>query len=90
MHLCDNRECVNPAHLRLGKQSDNVKDMDEKGRRKHNPNLGEKHHNSRFTEEQVRYIRSSEKTNAELGREFKCARQVIGFIRRRIVWKHLE
>lgn len=32
MHVCDNRQCCNPGHLRLGTQADNVLDMRRKGR----------------------------------------------------------
>jgi hypothetical protein len=32
-HTCDNRKCINPLHLKIGIAKDNVKDVDERGRR---------------------------------------------------------
>lgn len=88
MHTCDNRLCCNPAHLRLGTQADNVRDMDKKGRRVSKPPRGEKHHNSKLTDSIVREIRSSNLSNAEWARRLGVTRQAIRSARR-VGWKHV-
>lgn len=42
LHICDNPPCVNPKHLRLGTQAENIKDRDDKQRgRKFKRNLNQ-------------------------------------------------
>jgi len=60
LHRCDNPKCVNPDHLFLGTQKDNLHDMLAKGR-----DVG----NRRLTREQVNQIRFLAKTGIYLQRE---------------------
>lgn len=57
-HHCDNRKCVNPAHLFLGTPKDNTDDMRRKGREENPPvHVGESHPRAIITAEDVREIR---------------------------------
>lgn len=52
-HSCDNKKCVNPAHLFKGTRKDNLHDMITKGRKP----IAEDHANSKLSNEQVIQIR---------------------------------
>jgi HNH endonuclease len=75
-HRCDNRRCVNPAHLFLGTQKDNMDDMTAKGRQgmrgRGNHARGDAHGRARLTSEKVLWLREQHKAGrlfAELARE---------------------
>lgn len=56
-HKCDNPNCVNPDHLFLGTQLDNVRDMHTKGRAKYKVHRGEKHGMAILSEKDVADIK---------------------------------
>lgn len=88
LHKCDNPCCINPEHLFLGTQADNVRDMVEK---KRGVNLcGEKHGMSKLYPELVRYIRTSPLSEKELGKQLKISPSAIGNARRGVTWKHIQ
>jgi len=87
-HSCDNPGCVNPDHLFLGVDLDNVRDMHEKGRAR--VAFGESHCRAKITENDVRFIRSSGLSNKDLSNMFGVTTQAIGKIKHRKRWKHVK
>lgn len=65
-HTCDRPNCVNPKHLVLGTHVDNMRDMDERGRRVSNPVRGERHHNAKLTRAHVERARYAHKLGASI------------------------
>lgn len=57
LHRCDIRNCVNPDHLFLGTQNENIKDMDSKGRRKSSPKSAEENPMSKLNRNLVKEMR---------------------------------
>lgn len=84
MHKCDNPLCVNPEHLMLGSQKDNIDDMNKKSRGSITglaPKTGTKHHNHVLTEEQIAVIVCSTKTNGDLAKEYNVSKHTIKRVR---------
>lgn len=78
MHLCDNPRCVNPAHLSIGTQLDNVRDQIARGRSRRC--TGSSHALSTLTADDVATIRrrsAGGEMRVTLAREFKVSATTI-------------
>lgn len=80
-HQCDNPSCVNPDHLFLGTNADNVRDCVNKGRQV-DPS-GEKNGRSKLKEEDTRIIRmmcAKGVHQADIAKEFGVSQPTISAI----------
>ncbi len=87
-HDCNNTKCVNPGHLYLGTQQDNIAQMVREGRQAR----GEKKKDCKLTTEQVREIKYSLKngtSNKVLALTYKVDPSTISHIKGGRKWKHV-
>jgi len=105
-HKCDNPPCVNPAHIFIGTQVDNMQDCKSKGRMHFPTNKeldsmrakiihfkGIEVWNHKLDTEQVRQVITSPQfhgINRHFSRMFGVSEQVISGIRKGHRWKHIE
>jgi hypothetical protein len=90
LHACDVRHCVNPKHLWLGTQLDNIRDMHKKGRQANV--IGENHPKAVLTENNVRYIRSLPSKRGlvlALSKKFGVGESAIDQVRCGKNWSHV-
>lgn len=76
LHSCDNPPCVNPAHLSIGTQADNVRDAIDKGHYR-----GARNGQAKLTADQAAYIRRSTARGVDLARRFGVHDSTISNIR---------
>lgn len=90
LHRCDNPPCVNPDHLFLGTQVENLRDMVSKGRAVYfsdkgkgvpkGTRIGSKNPNSLLTEElvfELRHVHASGMTFSEMSEKFKISKTTL-------------
>jgi len=83
LHKCDNRRCCNPNHLFLGTHKDNMRDALKKGRLCGSGVGGKR----RFSESEIREIRSNGKSTYFTARLFKAHTKTIREIRKNVNYK---
>lgn len=87
-HKCDVPACVNPSHLVIGTQFDNIQDRVLRGR---NGDIkGIRHPNSTLTEKDVLWIRSLRNPDIQkIAKQYDVSYQAIQKVIDRITWKHI-
>jgi hypothetical protein len=86
-HTCDVRACVNPDHLFLGTNTENMNDKMAKGR--HRTINGENHYRAILTEEQARAILLDPRPHTQIANSYNVARTTISSLKARHSWPEL-
>lgn len=80
LHTCDVPSCCNPDHLRIGTQSDNMLDMQTKGR----------HPTRKLSDSDVREILESDASGYSLAKKYGVSKEIIYRIRKGEIYVRLR
>lgn len=86
MHLCDVPCCVNPAHLRLGTRTDNMRDAVVKGRMVR----GSAHGRAKLTDLQALNILKDNRPQKVVASEYNVSQTTVSEIKSGRKWAHLQ
>lgn len=99
LHRCDNPGCVNPAHLFLGTQVENMADCAAKGRSAkpskafidsaRRNKAGEANTHRKLTATAVLLLRRGYMTDADAAAAYGVTTEAISQARRGVTWKHI-
>jgi hypothetical protein len=87
IHSCDNRKCINPKHLSLGTNADNMQDKADRGRSA--DRRGANCPTAKLTPELVREIRVAKGTCIQIGKRYGVSAKCVNNIQRRITWQNV-
>lgn len=85
LHKCDNRKCVNPAHLFAGSFDENMQDMVDKNRQAHGDRSGRR----KLSSDQVRAIRSEVGLHREIAAKYGVTPSLVSMIRSGRIWRYV-
>lgn len=84
-HKCDNPACINPVHLEVGTQADNMRDRENRGRGVRL--TGAASPKAKLTAAEVAEIKTSSETYKTLAARYKVSLSAINHIKNRRSWK---
>jgi hypothetical protein len=87
LHKCDTPACVNPSHLFLGTQRDNVHDMQRKGRSPYRG--GEDRGLAKLSDRDAQEILEAVGTHREIAARYGVDHSQVTRIKGRKAWRHV-
>lgn len=89
LHKCDVPSCVNPDHLWLGTNHDNMMDKVRKGRAQRPNHVGSRHPGAKLSEKDIPAIRADTRTARLIAEQYGVTVHAIQNIRQGRNWSHV-